>query len=180
MQPKICYTAAGVLIHKDKVLLVKHKKLGIWLNPGGHIEVGELPHQAAEREFFEETGVKVRAVHAPQVLDLPLKERLELSDDDSVYLPVPILINVHWVCKENFERRSREGAAYQPISPWKRGCEQHLGFLYLLEPVADLNFTEDTTETDGIGWFTQEEIISLETNENIRVEIFSAFKLQCR
>jgi len=81
MTPKICYTAAGILIHADKVLLVKHKKLGIWLNPGGHIEAGELPHQAAEREFFEETGVKVQAVD-PRGL---------LKDTESQYIPSPIL-----------------------------------------------------------------------------------------
>ena len=44
-----------------KVLLIKHKKLGIWLCPGGHLESGELLHQAAEREFWEETGIKVKA-----------------------------------------------------------------------------------------------------------------------
>ncbi len=55
-QAKICYTACGALIHKQKALLVKHKKLGIWLAPGGHMEEGEFPHQAAEREFWEEAG----------------------------------------------------------------------------------------------------------------------------
>jgi 8-oxo-dGTP pyrophosphatase MutT (NUDIX family) len=59
--PATCLTAAGCLIHEDKVLLVKHKKLGLWLNPGGHIDPGELPHEAAEREFYEETGVFVEA-----------------------------------------------------------------------------------------------------------------------
>ncbi|MDQ5951652.1 MAG: hypothetical protein QG639_933, partial [Patescibacteria group bacterium] len=60
----ICLTVAGVLFYQRKVLLVKHKRLQIWLAPGGHIEDNELPHQAAEREFWEETGVKVKAIQA--------------------------------------------------------------------------------------------------------------------
>lgn len=41
----------------DRVLLHRHKRLGIWLQPGGHLEPGEAPWDAALRETFEETGV---------------------------------------------------------------------------------------------------------------------------
>lgn len=165
--PKICYTAAGILIQDRKVLLVKHKKLGIWLNPGGHIEGAELPHQAAEREFFEETGVKVTA-YDPHGL---------LTDTDSTYLPSPILSNVHWVCPENFAAREKDPENYTLHPKWQRGCEQHLGFLYLVKPVAGVTFVEDTVETDGIQWFGEDEIAGLETRENIRKEIGYAFTL---
>jgi 8-oxo-dGTP diphosphatase len=49
---KRCPTAAGVLIHQKKILLILHKKSQLWLPPGGHIDANELPHQAAKREFF--------------------------------------------------------------------------------------------------------------------------------
>jgi 8-oxo-dGTP pyrophosphatase MutT (NUDIX family) len=39
--------------------MLKHKKLGKWLPPGGHIEPNELPDDAACREVLEETGLKV-------------------------------------------------------------------------------------------------------------------------
>jgi ADP-ribose pyrophosphatase YjhB (NUDIX family) len=42
-----------------KTLLLMHKKLGVWLPPGGHVEENELPHEAALREVFEETGLRV-------------------------------------------------------------------------------------------------------------------------
>ena len=45
-----------------QVLLIKHKRLGTWLPPGGEIEDGETPQQAAYRELFEETGLIARFV----------------------------------------------------------------------------------------------------------------------
>ena len=39
------------------MLVVKHGKLDRWLQPGGHIEPGEHPIQAALREVNEETGL---------------------------------------------------------------------------------------------------------------------------
>ncbi|MCA9372860.1 NUDIX domain-containing protein, partial [Candidatus Woesebacteria bacterium] len=57
-QAKLCYTAAGQVFHDGKLLLVKHRKLGFWLAPGGHLDPEELPHLGAEREVFEETGIR--------------------------------------------------------------------------------------------------------------------------
>lgn len=39
------------------VLLVQHKRLGLWLPVGGEIEPGETPLEAARRELHEETGL---------------------------------------------------------------------------------------------------------------------------
>ena len=41
------------------VLLHRHRRLGIWLQPGGHVEPGEAPEVAALREALEETGTAV-------------------------------------------------------------------------------------------------------------------------
>src|SRR5262249_42904604 len=40
-----------------RFLLIKHRRLGTWLPPGGEIEPGETPFEAAKRELFEETGL---------------------------------------------------------------------------------------------------------------------------
>lgn len=42
----------------DQVLLVDHKKSGLWLPPGGHVEPGEHPKEAAKREAQEELGIE--------------------------------------------------------------------------------------------------------------------------
>lgn len=41
----------------QKILLVKHKKAGLWLPPGGHIEINEHPKVTVERECLEELNV---------------------------------------------------------------------------------------------------------------------------
>jgi ADP-ribose pyrophosphatase YjhB (NUDIX family) len=53
---------AVVLDEKGAVLLVKEKEDGLWTLPGGWVDVGESPSEAAERELKEESGYQVRAV----------------------------------------------------------------------------------------------------------------------
>lgn len=49
--------SAIVLGGDDRVLLHRHKRLGIWLQPGGHLDPGESCEVAVLREVVEETGL---------------------------------------------------------------------------------------------------------------------------
>ena len=40
-----------------QVFIVHHKKSNLWLAPGGHLDLGETPDQAVNREIQEELGV---------------------------------------------------------------------------------------------------------------------------
>lgn len=47
-----------VLIYKDeKILLVKHRYYDVWVMPGGKMNKGESPEQAARKELAEEVGI---------------------------------------------------------------------------------------------------------------------------
>ena len=51
-------TASAIVVGPEGVLLHFHKKLHLWLQPGGHIQEGEAPWEAAPREVWEETGLR--------------------------------------------------------------------------------------------------------------------------
>lgn len=150
LQAKRCLTVVAWTIYEGKTLLVKHKKLGIWLAPGGHVEDNELPQQAAEREFFEETGVLVRVVRPK---DLPIGTTSE-------YLPPPFAMNLHWINKPSKTRGF---------------CEQHYTLNFFVEVINTSSFARQEEETDDIGWFSQEEIRNLETTQDIKNEAIYAF-----
>ncbi|MDP2951336.1 MAG: NUDIX domain-containing protein [bacterium] len=43
---------------EKKFFIIHHKKSGLWLSPGGHINKGENAWQAVNREINEELGMK--------------------------------------------------------------------------------------------------------------------------
>jgi 8-oxo-dGTP pyrophosphatase MutT (NUDIX family) len=56
-------TGAAIVVGVRGTVLLEHRRLGIWVQPGGHLEPGEPPARAALREASEETGLDLR--HPP-------------------------------------------------------------------------------------------------------------------
>lgn len=52
-------TGSAIVVGPRGVVLHRHKRLGLWLQPGGHVDPGETPWVAARREAAEETGLVV-------------------------------------------------------------------------------------------------------------------------
>ena len=54
------FTASALVFNPEKnaVLLVEHKKLGFWVQPGGHADGDTNLDSVARRETFEETGIE--------------------------------------------------------------------------------------------------------------------------
>jgi 8-oxo-dGTP pyrophosphatase MutT (NUDIX family) len=53
-------TGSAIVVGPRGTVLHWHKRIGGWLQPGGHVDPGETPSQAALREAHEETGLQVR------------------------------------------------------------------------------------------------------------------------
>lgn len=78
--PERHFVATGYVVRDGKTLLIRHKKLGMWLPPGGHIDENELPDEAVVREILEETGLDAEIVS---------ERRTEECERGVTYLHVP-------------------------------------------------------------------------------------------
>lgn len=91
-----------IIVHDEnqRVLLVRHSYLKGWYLPGGGIETGETAAQSAEREVFEEVGI--RALGRPRLLGLYLNKG-GLGRDH-----VALFELEHWEPAEGFLVANRE------------------------------------------------------------------------
>jgi 8-oxo-dGTP pyrophosphatase MutT (NUDIX family) len=64
-------TGSSIVVGSRGTVLHLHKRLQLWLQPGGHVDPGETPWDAALRETVEETGLPVaHPQDGPQLVHL--------------------------------------------------------------------------------------------------------------
>lgn len=63
-------TASSFVISSRGVILHRHRRLGIWVQPGGHVDAGETPEAACLRETKEETGLDGRHLEPVELFHL--------------------------------------------------------------------------------------------------------------
>lgn len=93
------FCASAFIIDPDtkKILLVKHKKNRRWTQPGGHIEGNETPEEAALREVYEETGIRVHLLgeRFPREDDfirpLGIQKNRRTTDDGETHMHIDII-----------------------------------------------------------------------------------------
>ncbi|MFW6436244.1 MAG: NUDIX hydrolase [Halococcoides sp.] len=80
------FVATVYVVHDGATALHHHPTLEMWLPPGGHIDRGETPHEAAIREVREELGVEVDLIadagdiESATASSLPQPHQLLLED----------------------------------------------------------------------------------------------------
>ena len=119
---------ASALIKNDegKVLLVYHKKLDVWLYPGGHIEANETPDEAVVREVKEETGLDVEIVGE-------LATKLNDEEED-----VSVLHNPYIILCERIKAKEEH---------------YHIDMVYACKTTSGQKLVYNKYESKGIGFF---------------------------
>ena len=76
---KLRVRVCGILIEEGKILMIKHRSIGkngmLWAPPGGGMQYGESAEKTIQREFEEETGLKInvdRYLFTHEFLNPPL------------------------------------------------------------------------------------------------------------
>lgn len=127
----IDFTVSVFIVHTKRVLLHVHQKYGMWLPPGGHIELDEDPNQAALREVQEECGLSITLVepkHVPNNLESLWQE------DGLKVLVTPFYFNIHTAAPNH----------------------RHADFVYFAR--TDNDSVTPEHEGDQWRWWTEEEL----------------------
>jgi 8-oxo-dGTP pyrophosphatase MutT (NUDIX family) len=131
------------VVHAERVLLHRHKRLGLWLPPGGHIDEGELPDEAAIRETLEESGVRIRLVDGP--LRLPDGHRVAPHEPARLCQPI--------------------GIQLEDIGPG----HQHIDLIYAARPIsAEPDALVEEEGSAEMGWYGREDWTRLGVTGEVR------------
>ena len=109
----------------DQILLVHHKKVNLWLPPGGHVDLNEHPRITAQREMEEELFAKADfLINDPLFLTVS-----ETVNESSSHTDVSLWFVVKGSCKKQYKFDEREFyniAWYNIADALERPTEPHL------------------------------------------------------
>lgn len=139
-------TGSAWILSSDRSqhLLVHHRKLDRWLQPGGHADGETDVAEVALREAIEETGL----------------QSLRFVGNDSMLVQrgcgvLPLDVDVHQIP----ERRTAAGDLIDPAH------EHHdVRFLFVAAPCEAIRISN---ESHDVRWFAAEEIALLPTDESV-------------
>ena len=80
---------------RDELLLIHHRKLGRWLQPGGHLESEDFSiENAARREVLEETGVRHLRHLGPTLMRID-SHKIPQYGDEPAHMHIDLGVGFH-------------------------------------------------------------------------------------
>lgn len=137
------HTVSAFIVRLDgnepRILLHRHKKMGVYMQFGGHIELDETPWQTISHELQEESGYSL-----DQLSILQPKERITKLTRSTSH-PQPVNYNTHSVDNE--------------------GNHFHTDIVYAFVTSEDPRSNPDNGESNDIRLFTRNELQRLSSQE---------------
>lgn len=83
------FTSSALIINKDntKALLLKHKKLNMWLQPGGHCDGNPDVLAVALKEAYEETNINSLEAVTGKIFDIDIHQIPEHISSSGIVTP---------------------------------------------------------------------------------------------
>jgi len=141
------FTATGVILFNNKILVKWHKKLKVWLPPGGHIEENETPEEALIREIKEEVDIDVKIFE---------NKNYNLETDEVKLINNPYCI------------------LYEPILE-HGNIHYHIDFIYCCFPILH-NIKDIELEKKELKLISLDDVNTLDTFLNVKNLFFDIFK----
>jgi 8-oxo-dGTP pyrophosphatase MutT (NUDIX family) len=126
---KIDFVVGFLVVFQNKVLFVDHKKIKMWVCPGGHVELDEDPEQTLFRELEEETGLTKNDVTV-------LSEKpSNVMDKGHKFLYTPNFLDMHTFSDTH----------------------DHIGIMYILKSNTDKVILEKSAH-NAMAWVAENEL----------------------
>jgi 8-oxo-dGTP pyrophosphatase MutT (NUDIX family) len=139
----IDFTVVGYLVNQDRVLMVNHKALKMWLPLGGHIELDQDPEEALFAEIEQESGV------LPEELEF-LSQKPAIISPGTKFLHSPDRLDIHMISTTH----------------------RHVGMVYYLRSLTDRIKLAEQEHTD-IRWFKENELDDPQYNLTPAVKLYA-------
>ncbi|MDE1860553.1 MAG: NUDIX domain-containing protein [Candidatus Micrarchaeota archaeon] len=137
------------MMRDDRIAVIKHKKLGVWIYPGGHLEENEVPTDTAVREALEEIGCNT------EIIDTVPGKAIKIGDVTKLPQPLAML--------------------YEHVR-YKDEPHMHFDMIYLAKAKGKpVSIAE--SESKEIRWVAEADVDGLDTYPSVKDVLHKAFSL---